>query len=95
MLPVKSKDITAGLPRVTELFEARSPSDPATVSEIDGIVEMGSRKRGSQEVIVRSKDGTDEKKYLISLSKHILFNPMILSKLVNHFLMGLFLLKIF
>ncbi|MCG8373079.1 MAG: DNA-directed RNA polymerase subunit beta' [Balneolales bacterium] len=68
----KSKDITAGLPRVTELFEARSPSDPATVSEIDGIVEMGGRKRGSQEVIVKSKDGTDEKKYLISLSKHIL-----------------------
>lgn len=68
----KSKDITAGLPRVTELFEARSPSDPATVSEIDGIVEMGGRKRGSQEVIVKSKDGTEEKKYLISLSKHIL-----------------------
>ncbi len=68
----KSKDITAGLPRVTELFEARSPSDPATVSEIDGIVEMGGRKRGSQEVIIKSKDGTDEKKYLISLSKHIL-----------------------
>ena len=68
----KSKDITAGLPRVTELFEARSPSEPAAVSEIDGIVEMGARKRGSQEVIVRSKDGTDEKKYLISLSKHIL-----------------------
>jgi DNA-directed RNA polymerase subunit beta' len=68
----KSKDITAGLPRVTELFEARSPSDPAAVSEIDGIVRMGGRKRGSQEVIVESKDGTDEKKYLISLSKHIL-----------------------
>jgi len=68
----KSKDITAGLPRVTELFEARSPSDPAAVSEIDGIVKMGGRKRGSQEVIVESKDGTDEKKYLISLSKHIL-----------------------
>ncbi len=68
----KSKDITAGLPRVTELFEARSPSDPAIVSEIDGIVEMGGRKRGSQEVFVKSKDGTDEKKYLISLSKHIL-----------------------
>ena len=47
---------------MTELFEARSPSDPAAVSEIDGIVEMGSRKRGSQEVIVRSKDGTDERK---------------------------------
>ncbi|HKL14448.1 MAG TPA: hypothetical protein VJ915_02375, partial [Balneolaceae bacterium] len=68
----KSKDITAGLPRVTELFEARSPSDPAAVSEIDGIVRMGGRKRGSQEVIVESKDGTDEKTYLISLSKHIL-----------------------
>ncbi|MEX0661915.1 MAG: DNA-directed RNA polymerase subunit beta' [Balneolaceae bacterium] len=68
----KSKDITAGLPRVTELFEARSPSDPAAVSEIDGIVKMGGRKRGSQEVLVESKDGTDEKKYLISLSKHIL-----------------------
>ena len=68
----KSKDITAGLPRVTELFEARSPSDPAAVSEIDGIVRMGGRKRGSQEVIVESKDGTEEKKYLISLSKHIL-----------------------
>lgn len=68
----KSKDITAGLPRVTELFEARSPVDPAIVSEIDGIVEMGGRKRGSQEVFVRSKDGTEEKKYLISLSKHIL-----------------------
>lgn len=68
----KSKDITAGLPRVTELFEARSPSDPAAVSEIDGIVRMGGRKRGKQEVIVESKDGTDEKTYLISLSKHIL-----------------------
>ncbi|HET6528785.1 MAG TPA: DNA-directed RNA polymerase subunit beta' [Balneolaceae bacterium] len=68
----KSKDITAGLPRVTELFEARSPSDPAVVSEIDGIVTMGGRKRGKQEVIVESKDGTTKKKYLISLSKHIL-----------------------
>ena len=68
----QSKDITAGLPRVTELFEARSPSDPAAVSEIDGIVRMGGRKRGKQEVIVESKDGKDEKTYLISLSKHIL-----------------------
>jgi DNA-directed RNA polymerase subunit beta' len=68
----KSKDITAGLPRITELFEARSPNDPAAVTEIDGIVRMGGRKRGSQEVIVESKDGTDEKKYLIPLSKHIL-----------------------
>ncbi len=68
----KSKDITAGLPRVTELFEARPPSDPAVVSEIDGIVRMGSRKRGSQEVIIESKDGTESKTYLVSLSKHIL-----------------------
>ena len=68
----KSKDITAGLPRVTELFEARSPGDPAVVSEIDGIVSMGGRKRGSQEIFVKSKDGSVEKKYLISLSKHIL-----------------------
>jgi DNA-directed RNA polymerase subunit beta' len=68
----KSKDITAGLPRVTELFEARPPSEPAAVSEIDGIVRMGGRKRGKQEVFVESKDGTDEKSYLISLSKHIL-----------------------
>jgi DNA-directed RNA polymerase subunit beta' len=68
----KSKDITAGLPRVTELFEARPPSDPAIVSEIDGIVKMGSRKRGSQEVIITSKDGTDSKTYLVPLSKLIL-----------------------
>ncbi|HKJ47316.1 MAG TPA: DNA-directed RNA polymerase subunit beta' [Balneolales bacterium] len=68
----KSKDITAGLPRVTELFEARPPSDPAVVSEIDGIVKMGNRKRGSQEVIVTTKDGTETKTYLVPLSKHIL-----------------------
>jgi DNA-directed RNA polymerase subunit beta' len=68
----KSKDITAGLPRVTELFEARPPSDPATVSEIEGIVKFGNRKRGSQEIIVESKDGVDRRTYLIPLSKHIL-----------------------
>ncbi|MDG5768155.1 DNA-directed RNA polymerase subunit beta' [Balneolales bacterium ANBcel1] len=68
----KSKDITAGLPRITELFEARPPKDPAVVTEIEGIVKMGSRKRGSQEVIVTSKDGTESKTYLISLAKHIL-----------------------
>jgi len=68
----KSKDITAGLPRVTELFEARPPSDPATVSEIDGVVKFGNRKRGSQEIIVESKDGVDKRTYLIPLSKHIL-----------------------
>lgn len=68
----KSKDITAGLPRVTELFEARPPNDPATVSEIDGIVKFGNRKRGSQEIMVTSKDGVDQRTYLIPLSKHIL-----------------------
>jgi DNA-directed RNA polymerase subunit beta' len=68
----KSKDITAGLPRVTELFEARPPSDPAVVSEIEGIVSMGARKRGAQEIIVKSKDGTETKTYLIPLAKHIL-----------------------
>jgi DNA-directed RNA polymerase subunit beta' len=68
----KSKDITAGLPRITELFEARPPSDPAVVTEIEGIVKMGSRKRGSQEIMVTSKDGSETKTYLISLSKHIL-----------------------
>src|SRR5699024_8800734 len=57
----QSKDITAGLPRVIELFEARSPNDPAAVSEIDGVVRFGGRKRGKQEVIVDSKDGKTEK----------------------------------
>lgn len=68
----KSKDITAGLPRVTELFEARPPSDPAVVSEIEGIVSMGARKRGAQEIVIKSKDGTEQKTYLIPLAKHIL-----------------------
>ncbi len=64
-------DITGGLPRVTELFEARNPSNPAVVSEIDGIVEYGKIKRGNREVSVTSRTG-EEKKYLIPLSKHIL-----------------------
>lgn len=64
-------DITGGLPRVTELFEARNPSNPAVVSEIDGEVTMGSVKRGNREIIVTSKTG-DQKKYLVSLSKQIL-----------------------
>jgi len=67
----KAGDITGGLPRVTELFEARNPSNPAVVSEIDGVVEMGKVKRGNREVIVRSKTG-DERHYLVSLSKQIL-----------------------
>ncbi|MFT5828921.1 MAG: DNA-directed RNA polymerase subunit beta', partial [Urechidicola sp.] len=67
----KLKDITGGLPRVTELFEARNPSNPAVVSEIDGVVSFGGIKRGNQEVIIESKEGI-KKKYLIKLSNHIL-----------------------
>jgi len=68
----KSGDITGGLPRVTELFEARNPSEPAVVSEIDGVVSFGPKlKRGNREVIITSKTG-EEKKYLISTSKQIL-----------------------
>ena len=67
-----SGDITGGLPRVTELFEARNPSNPAVVSEIDGIVSFGKKiKRGNKEIIVTSKTG-EEKKFLVPLSKHIL-----------------------
>ena len=64
-------DITGGLPRVTELFEARNPSNPAVVSEIDGEVTFGKIKRGNREITVKSKTG-DEKKYLVPLSKQIL-----------------------
>ena len=67
----KTSDITGGLPRVTELFEARNPSNPAVVTEIDGIVEYGKIKRGNREVAVKARTG-EEKKYLIPLSKHIL-----------------------
>ncbi len=68
----KSGDITGGLPRVTELFEARNPSDPAKVAEIDGVVSFGKKlKRGNREVIITSKTG-EEKRYLISTSKQIL-----------------------
>ncbi len=68
----KSGDITGGLPRVTELFEARNPSDPATVSEIDGVVSFGKKlKRGNREVIITSKTG-ETKKYLVPTSKQIL-----------------------
>ena len=68
----KTRDITGGLPRVIELFEARQPADPAAVSEIDGEVSFGKRKRGAQEVIVKSRDGVDERTYLVSLSKYML-----------------------
>jgi DNA-directed RNA polymerase subunit beta' len=67
----KSGDITGGLPRVTELFEARNPSNPAVVAAIDGIVSYGKIKRGNREVIIESRTG-EVKKYLVSLSKQIL-----------------------
>ncbi len=67
----KTGDITGGLPRVTELFEARNPSNPAVVSEIDGIVSFGKIKRGNREVIVDAKTG-EQLRYLVNLSKHIL-----------------------
>ncbi len=63
--------ITGGLPRVTELFEARNPTNPAVVSEIDGEVTMGKLKRGNQEIIITSKTG-DQRKYLVPLSRQIL-----------------------
>jgi len=68
----KTGDITGGLPRVTELFEARNPSNPAVVSEIDGVVSFGEKiKRGNREVIVEAKTG-ERRNYLVNLSKHIL-----------------------
>jgi len=67
----KSGDITGGLPRVTELFEARNPSNPAIVSEIDGVISFGKIKRGNREIVVESKFG-DVKKYLVKLSNQIL-----------------------
>ena len=67
----KSGDITGGLPRVTEMFEARNPSNPAVVSEIDGVASYGKIKRGNREVIIEAKTG-EIKKYLIPLSRHIL-----------------------
>jgi DNA-directed RNA polymerase subunit beta' len=67
----KLRDITGGLPRVTELFEARNPSSPAIVSEIDGVVAMGAIKRGNREIIIEAKDGVT-KKYLVPLTRQIL-----------------------
>ena len=67
----KAGDITGGLPRVTELFEARNPSNPAVVSEIDGVVSFGKIKRGNREIIIESKTGAI-KKYLVKLSNQIL-----------------------
>ena len=67
----KSGDITGGLPRVTELFEARNPSNPAVVCEIDGVVSFGKIKRGNREIIVESKNG-EIRRYLVKLSAQIL-----------------------
>jgi len=67
----KLRDITGGLPRVTELFEARNPSNPAIVSEIDGVVTMGAIKRGNREIVIEAKDGVT-KKYLVPLTRQIL-----------------------
>ncbi|MEN9548747.1 MAG: hypothetical protein RIR12_1338 [Bacteroidota bacterium] len=67
----KLRDITGGLPRVTELFEARNPSNPAVVSEIDGVVMMGAIKRGNREIMIEAKDGV-QKKYLVPLTRQIL-----------------------
>jgi len=67
----KSGDITGGLPRVTELFEARNPSNPAVVSEVDGIVSYGKIKRGNREIVVEARTG-EKFKYMVPLSKHIL-----------------------
>lgn len=67
----KLRDITGGLPRVTELFEARNPSNPAIVAEIDGVVAFGNVKRGNREIIVEAKDGV-VKKYLVPLTRQIL-----------------------
>ena len=66
------RDVTTGLPRVQELFEARVPQDPATVSEIDGNVGFGGQSRGTKEVIITSADGKDRKTYKVSLRQHIL-----------------------
>jgi len=66
----RSRDITGGLPRVTELFEARNPSNPSVVAEIDGVVSFGGIKRGNREIMVEAKEGM-VKKYLVPLSRQI------------------------
>ncbi|MEJ5352130.1 MAG: DNA-directed RNA polymerase subunit beta' [Melioribacteraceae bacterium] len=68
----KTRDITGGLPRVTELFEARSPHDPAIVSEIEGRVKFGPRKKGARDIIIESFDGSIQKVYSVPYGKHIL-----------------------
>ncbi len=68
----KTRDITGGLPRVAELFEARKPKEPAVVSEIDGTVRFGEMRRGIRRLIVTARDGKDERTYMIPYGKHIL-----------------------
>ncbi len=68
----KTRDITGGLPRVAELFEARRPKGPAIVSEIDGIVKFGSVRRGIRKIIITATDGSDKRNYLIPYGKHLL-----------------------
>ena len=68
----KTRDITGGLPRVTELFEARSSQNPSIVAEIDGTVTFGAQKRGSREIIVTSHDGSDSHTYLAPIGRHVL-----------------------
>ncbi|MCD6116116.1 DNA-directed RNA polymerase subunit beta' [bacterium] len=68
----KTRDITGGLPRVAELFEARKPKDPAIVSEIEGVVKFGQVRKGVRKVIVESSDGTDTRTYVIPYGKHLL-----------------------
>jgi len=68
----KTRDITGGLPRVAELFEARRPKDPAVVSEIDGIVSFGEIRRGVRRITVTSEDGHDQRTYTIPYGKHVL-----------------------
>ncbi|MEJ5306160.1 MAG: DNA-directed RNA polymerase subunit beta' [Ignavibacteria bacterium] len=68
----KTRDITGGLPRVTELFEARKPHDPAIVAEFDGVVSFGAQKKGTRDIIITSIDGLTTKTYSISVGKHVL-----------------------
>ena len=68
----KIQDITGGLPRVTELFEARNPSNPAVTSEIDGVISFGKIKRGNREIFIEDEKSGQRRKYLIGLSKHVL-----------------------
>jgi hypothetical protein len=82
----KAGDITGGLPRITELLEARNPSNPAVVSEIDGVVTFGKIKRGNREIIIESKFG-EMKKYLVKLSSQILVRKMTSCALVFRCLM--------